>query len=116
MHTSDNMPRISPLIRPTRPSLNTSSNFCLAVRSSSMRTRIVTASDCVPTFPAISSISDWKHITIVSWATTVSNIPTTDETTSPRPRSIISHGRRFLILCFSGSCKSSSEVRPASMA
>ena len=53
-------PTIIPLRKPTRISLNTSFSDVFASRSSSLSTRIVTASDCVPTLPAIPSIIDWK--------------------------------------------------------
>ena len=112
----DRKPRRLPLHRPILISFHTSSSFCFPVRDSSMRTRIVTASDCVPTLPAISRISDWKHIIIGSAVTTFSKIPTTEETTIPSPRRIINHGIRFFMLSFNGSFKSSSAVRPASFA
>ena len=110
------IPRLAPLMKPIFISLKRRDNFFLALKVSSISTRIVTASDCVPTLPAMSRTSDWKHITIGRTATTDSNIPTTDETAIPRNSSIISQGRRFLILTRVGSLKSSSEVRPASFA
>ena len=70
----------------------------------------------VPTLPAMSRIRDWKHMRRVSWLTTCSNPPTTEDTTMPRPSSIRSQGRRFLMLSFKGSFKSSSAVRPANFA
>ena len=77
---------------------------------------MVTASDWVPTLPAISSTSDWKQMTMGSTATTDSKMPTTDETPMPRNSSTMSHGRRFLMLTAAGSRRSSSEVRPPSLA
>ena len=115
MSTKDSIPSNAPLQRPIRISLNTSSSFCLPVRDSSIRTRMVTARDCVPTFPAMSNIRDWKAMMMGSWVTTFSKTPTTEDTTIPRPRRTISHGIRFFILSFSGSFRSSSAVRPASM-
>ena len=114
--TKDKMPSTPPLQRPIFISFSTSSSFCLPVSDSSIRTRIVTARDCVPTFPAMSRISDWKHIIIGRFVTTFSNIPTTEETTIPNPKRMISHGILFFILSFNGSCRSSSAVRPASFA
>ena len=70
----------------------------------------------MPTFPAMSSTSDWKQITTGSTATTDSNIPTTDETAIPRNSRTISHGRRFFMLTRAGSFRSSSEDRPPSLA
>ena len=114
--TKDISPSTPPLHRPIRISLKTSSSFCLPVRDSSISTRIVTASDWVPTLPAISRISDWKHMMIGRLVTTFSKIPTTEETTMPSPRRMISHGIRFFILSLRGSLRSSSAVRPASFA
>ena len=116
MHTTDNVPRIRPFTRPTRASLPIRNSFCLPLICSSISTRMVTARDCVPTLPAMSRISDWKLTISVRCATTCSNMPTTLETTSPRPSRTISQGRRFPMLLFSGSFRSSSADRPASLA
>lgn len=59
-------------------------SFCFAFKFSSISTRIVTASDCVPTLPAISSTIDWKQMTTGKTATTASNMPTTEETNIPK--------------------------------
>ena len=91
----ERIPRKSPFRNPTFISFKTRLNFCFAVSVSSTRTRMVTARDWVPTFPAISRIRDWKHITMGSTATTVSNTPTTEDTAMPRNSRMISHGRRF---------------------
>ena len=116
MIRKERTPKITPLEKPIRISFHTSSSFCLPVRDSSIRTRMVTARDWVPTLPAMSRIRDWKHMMMVSWLTTCSNTPTTEDTTMPRPSSIRSQGRRFLMLSFKGSFKSSSAVRPANFA
>ena len=116
MSANEAAPRIAPFISPTRASFQTSFRFCAPVVSLSIRTRIVTASDCVPTLPAISSTSDWKHTMSVSCATTPSKRPTTLETTIPSPSSTSSHGRRLRTLCTSVSLRSSSAERPASRA
>ena len=116
INTKDRTPRINPLHKPTLASLSTRPSFCLPSRFSSISTRIVTARDWVPTFPAISRTRDWKQMTMVSWATTPSNSPTTLETTRPRPSRMISQGRRFFTLWRIGSFNSSSEARPASFA
>ena len=110
------IPRNNPLKNPTFISLNTSPTFSPAVRFSSINTRMVTASDCVPTFPAISRINDWKHMTMGSTATTVSNTPTTVDTASPRNSRITSHGSLFFILSVVVSSRSSSAVKPANFA
>ena len=107
----ERIPRKSPFRNPTFISFKTRLNFCFAVSVSSTRTRMVTARDWVPTFPAISRIRDWKHITMGSTATTVSNTPTTEDTAMPRNSRMISHGRRFLILVDVFSCRSSSAVK-----
>ena len=116
MTAKDRTPSRRPLQKPMRISLKTSCNFCFPVRDSSIRTRMVTARDWVPTFPAISRIRDWKVMMIGRVVTTCSKIPTTEETSMPRPSRMISHGRRFFILSFNGSFKSSSAVRPANIA
>ena len=54
-----------------------------------IRDRMVTARDCVPTFPAMSNIRDWKAMMMGSWVTTFSKTPTTEDTTIPRPRRTI---------------------------
>ena len=111
--TKDASPSSRPLAEPMRTSLTTSPNFCRKVRFSSISTRMVTASDWVPTLPAMSRMSDWKHMISVSCDTTCSNAPTTVDTKRPSPSSANSQGRRFCMLCFSGSVRSSSAVRPA---
>ena len=110
------VPRNSPFNRPTLISLMTRWTFCFPVRFSSTRTRMVTARDWVPTFPAISRIKDWKHITTGITATTVSKMPTTEDTPRPSIRRIISQGSLFFILSLVVSSKSSSAVKPASFA
>ena len=77
---------------------------------------MVTASDWVPTLPAMSSTRDWKQMTMGSTDTTDSNMPTTDETPIPRNSSAMSQGRRFRMLTVVGSRRSSSEVSPPSLA
>ena len=77
-------------------------------RASSVSTRMVTASDWVPTLPAISRISDWKQIRMAIWATICSNMPTTLDTNMPRNSRITSQGRRFFMLSRRGSSRSSS--------
>ena len=109
-------PRHPPLSRPTRISLPSSASSSFRLRFSSISTRMVTASDWVPTFPAMSSTSDWKQMTMGSTATTDSKTPTTEDTPMPRNSSTISHGRRFFMLTNTGSRRSSSEVRPPSLA
>ena len=109
-------PRMSPLQKPTRISFQTRRPFWAMVRFSSVRTRIVTARDCVPTLPAISRIRDWKAMISVSCATTLSNAPTTVDTTIPSPSRISSQGMRFFMLSGRVSLRSSSAVRPASLA
>ena len=94
----------------------TSRSLFRNVRFSSISTRMVTARDWVPTFPDISNISDWNAMISVSCATTFSNAPTTTDTSSPSSSRAKSQGRRFFTLCFSGSFRSSSAVRPASFA
>ena len=116
MSTKEAAPRIAPFVSPMRASFRTSFLFCAPVVSLSMSTRIVTASDCVPTLPAISSTSDWKHTMSVSCATTPSNRPTTLETIIPSASRTSSHGRRLRTLCASVSLRSSSAERPASLA
>ena len=112
----DSSPSSRPFIRPTRASLPTSASFCRGLTSSSISTRMVTASDCVPTLPAMSSTSDWKQMMTVRCVTTRSNSPTTLETTSPSPSRITSHGRRLATLRRSGSSRSSPADRPPSFA
>ena len=80
--TKDASPSNRPLAEPMRTSLTTSPNFCRKVRFSSIKTRMVTARDWVPTLPAISRMRDWKHIISVSWDMTCSNAPTTVDTLS----------------------------------
>ena len=116
MNPKDRTPRIIPLHRPTLASLPMRVTFCLVVSCSSISTRMVTARDWVPTLPAMSRIRDWNRITTVRLATTVSNRPTTLETSRPRPSRTISQGRRLLILFFRGSFRSSSAVKPANLA
>ena len=115
-NASDIIPKMEPLSNPTLTSLTNSVSFCFPVSCSSINTLIVTARDWVPTFPAISSTRDWKHITIGKTATTDSNIPTTDDTAIPKNNNIISHGSLFLLLSITGSFKSSSAVRPPNLA
>ena len=86
------------------------------VRFSSTSTRMVTASDWVPTLPAISSTMDWKQMTMGSTATTDSNAPTTEDTIIPRNSRAISQGRRFFTLWNTPSFRSSSLVKPPSFA
>ena len=114
--TNEAEPSSSPFKNPIRISLNINPSFCIAEMSSSIRTRMVTASDWVPTLPAMSRIIDWKQIRSAIRSTIGSKMPTTEETPMPRKSSSTSHGRRFFKLCNSGSCRSSSEVRPASFA
>ena len=64
----------------------------------------------------MSSTSDWKQMTMGSTATTDSKTPTTEDTPMPRNSSTISHGRRFFMLTNTDSRRSSSEVRPPSLA
>ena len=64
---------------------------------------MVTARDWVPTLPAMSRMSDWKATMIVSPAATASKRPTTLDTTSPRPSSTRSQGRRLTMLIARGS-------------
>ena len=116
MNMSAIAPRISPLASPTLISLKISLIFCANEICSSISTRIVTASDCVPTLPAMSSISDWKHTISVSCCTIFSNTPTTVDTPIPRNRRSISHGSLFLIPTVIGSSRSDSSERPASLA
>ena len=92
------MPNSAPFKEPVFTSLTTSWNFCFPVRFSSISTRIVTARDWVPTFPAISSTNDWKHITMGSTATTFSKSPTTEDTAMPKNSRMISQGSRFFML------------------
>ena len=82
----DSSPSSRPFIRPTRASLPTSASFCRGLTSSSISTRMVTASDCVPTFPAMSSTSDWKQMMTVRCVTTRSNSPTTARDHEPEPQ------------------------------
>ena len=77
---------------------------------------MVTASDWVPTLPAMSSTMDWKQMTMGSTATTDSNAPTTEETSIPRKSRATSQGRRFFTLSKTPSFRSSSLVRPPSFA
>lgn len=77
---------------------------------------MVTASDWVPTLPAISSTMDWKQMTMGRTATTDSKTPTTEDTSIPRKSRAISHGRRFLTLSNTPSFRSSSLVRPPNFA
>ena len=83
---------------PILTSFQTRASLVLKVISSSIRTRIVTAKDWVPTFPAISRIRDWKQTRMATLDTIPSNIPTTLDTNMPRNRRAISHGRRFFML------------------
>ena len=96
--TKENKPITRPFNPPTPISFPTKVIFCFAVRRSSIRTRMVTARDWVPTFPDISRISDWKAMIMVSCATTVSKRPTTVETTRPRKREGHDNGK----LCYHG--------------
>ena len=109
-------PKMRPLQSPTLTSLTTSWNFWPALRFSSIKTRMVTARDCVPTLPDMSRMSDWNAMMSVSWATTRSKTPTTLETMTPSASRTSSHGRRFCMLSRSVSWRSSSAVRPASLA
>ena len=109
-------PKTKPPLMPTLTSLKIRCRISFLLKFSSVRTLIVTAKDCVPTFPAMSSISDWKHTTIAICDTTPSNIPTTEETTSPRTKSTKSQGILFFMLSLRLSFKSSSAARPASFA
>ncbi len=69
--------RLAPFKKPIFISLNNKAIFFLPDKYlHRSNTRIVTAKDCVPTFPAISSTRDWKQITIGNTATIDSNIPT----------------------------------------
>ena len=111
--TKVRVPSRNPLDNPTRTSLKISLRLSFGRMDSLVRTRMVTPKDCVPTFP---DISDWKDTTMVSWAITGSNIPTTVETPSARKSRITSHGIRLRMLSRRGSFKSSSSLRPASFA
>ena len=115
-NTSAMIARLAPFKKPIFISLNNKAIFFLPDRFSSINTRIVTAKDCVPTFPAISSTRDWKQITIGNTATIDSNIPTTEDTAIPKNNNAINHGSLFFILTIVGSFKSSSSVKPASFA
>ena len=109
-------PRREPLQKPTFISLATSRSLSAPLRFSSISTRMVTARDWVPTFPAMSRIRDWKQMTTGRMATTPSKAPTTEETPMPRNSRMISHGRRFLMLSLVDSFRSSSADKPASFA
>ena len=87
MPTKEKRPITRPFKPPTPISFPTKVIFCFAVRRSSIKTRMVTARDCVPTLPDISRIRDWKAMIMVSCATTVSKRPTTVDTTRPRKSS-----------------------------
>ena len=91
-NTSAMIARLAPFKKPIFISLNNKAIFFLPDRFSSINTRIVTAKDCVPTFPAISSTRDWKQITIGNTATIDSNIPTTEDTAIPKNNNAINHG------------------------
>ena len=56
--TKDRTPNSNPLKNPTRISFPISLSFFWNVKFSSINTRMVTARDCVPTFPDISKIKD----------------------------------------------------------
>ena len=79
-------------------------------------TRIVTASDCVPTFPAISKTIDWKNTMAGKTAITVSNVESIIDTTSPKNISAINQGSLFFIDEKVDSSRSSFSVKPPSLA
>ena len=112
----DIIPKNKPLKNPSLTSLPTTLSLSLNVRFSSINTRIVTASDCVPTFPAIPSIIDWKHTTMVRPEIMLSNIPITADEISPKNRRKINHGSLFFIPVKTDSSKSLPSVIPASFA
>ena len=114
--TKESEPSISPLAKPTRASLNIRRSFCGASSVSSIRERIVTARDCVPTLPAIPRIKDWKETIMGRASTTFSKAPTTADTASPINRRAISQGTLFFKLAKRVSSGSSSALKAASFA
>ena len=107
---------ITPFKNATRVSLKIKLKVRFAFISSTLSVLTVTASDCVPTLPAIPRISDWKLTISGSSCTIPSKRPTTAETISPKNKSTASHGILFATLLNTGSLISSSEVRAAKRA